>query len=103
MAKLPVDYLLEARLEADSAFDWYRQYSSSIAAQFQRELEHAQSAIQRSPESWANYLHGTRRYLLNRYPYIVVYRVTNEHIEVVAVAHCHRKPGCWADRVMPRN
>jgi toxin ParE1/3/4 len=43
-------------------------------------------------------LHGTRKYLLRRFPYAVIYRVTDEAIEVVAVAHGRRRPGYWKTR-----
>jgi toxin ParE1/3/4 len=101
MAKLPIDYHPEARLEADEAFDWYLERGRTVAERFQRELETAQAAIQKSPAAWAKYIHGTRRYLLRRYPYVVVYRVTEERIAIVAVAHGRRKPGYWADRLKP--
>jgi toxin ParE1/3/4 len=45
------------------------------------------------------YLHGTRAYLLRRFPYIVAYRIAEHRVEVLAVAHGHRKPGYWSDRV----
>ncbi|MBP88756.1 MAG: hypothetical protein CMJ64_18930 [Planctomycetaceae bacterium] len=45
------------------------------------------------------YLHGTRRYLLERFPYFVVYRETEEKLQVIAIAHGKRKPGYWRRRV----
>ena len=99
MAKLPIDYHPEARIEADEAFDWYLDRSCAAAERFQRELETAQTAIQNAPEAWAEYLHGTRHYLLKRYPYVVVYRVTENRIAVIAIAHGRRKPGYWVDRL----
>ena len=99
MAKLPLDYHPEARSEADAAFDYYRERSSRAAEAFYVELERAGTAIRNSPESWAAYLYGTRRYLLEQFPFVVVYRVTEHRIEFVAVAHGHRKPGYWADRL----
>jgi toxin ParE1/3/4 len=99
MDKLPIDYHPEGRLEAEGAFDWYRERSPRAAERFYIELERAHTAIQNSPESWAEYLYGTRRYLLKRYPYIVVYRVAVHRIEVIAVAHGSRQPGYWASRL----
>jgi plasmid stabilization system protein ParE len=99
MAKLPVDYHPAARLEANEAFDWYLDRSLSAAERFQRELERAQIAIQASPEVWGEYLAGTRHFLLKRYPYAVVYRVSEDRIEIVAIAHGRRKPGYWTDRL----
>jgi toxin ParE1/3/4 len=101
MGKLSVAYHPAARLEALDAFDWYRDRSPSAAERFQGELERAQIAVQDSPEKWGAYLAGTRRYLLKPYPYIVVYRQKADRIEIVAIAHSHRKPGYWVDRLQP--
>jgi toxin ParE1/3/4 len=99
MAKLPIDYHPEARSEADAALDFYLERSPSAAESFYRALEESHAAIQDSPESWASYLLGTRRFLLNRFPFLVVYRVTESRIEIIAVAHGHRKPGYWVHRL----
>jgi toxin ParE1/3/4 len=99
MAKLPIDVYPEARLEADAALDHYRERSPRAAEAFFLELQQARTAIQDSPELWATYLHGTRRYLLKRFPFVVVYRVTERRIEVIAVAHGRRKPGYWKVRL----
>jgi toxin ParE1/3/4 len=99
MAKLPIDYHPEARGEADAAFEWYLARNVGAAARFQLQLETAQSNIQNSPNTWASYLYGTRRYTLHRYPFVVVYRKRQGRIEIVAVAHGRRKPGYWVHRL----
>jgi plasmid stabilization system protein ParE len=99
MDKLPIDYHPEARIETEAAFDWYHEKSPRAAERFYVELERAHTAIQNSPKLWAKYMYGTRRYLLERYPYIVVYRVAMHRIEVIAVAHGSRQPGYWANRL----
>ncbi len=66
---------------------------------FQQELQDAGRAIQCAPERWANYLFGTRRYMMKRYPFVLVYRVATERIEIVAVAHAKRNPGYWKERL----
>ena len=45
------------------------------------------------------YLFGTQRYIMKRFPFVVVYRVAADGIEVVAVAHGSRKPGYWKNRL----
>jgi plasmid stabilization system protein ParE len=42
--------------------------------------------------------HGTRRLVLQRFPYNVFYRVGAEAIVIVAVAHQKRRPAYWAAR-----
>jgi plasmid stabilization system protein ParE len=99
MAKHTIELHPEARLEADAAFDWYRERSIRAAETFLHAIEQARMAIQDSPELWADYLHGTRRYLLKRFPFVVVYRIKDGRIQIVAVAHGRRKPGYWKDRL----
>jgi len=40
----------------------------------------------------------TRRILLRRFPYQIVYRLKPDGIVVVAVAHLKRRPGYWKSR-----
>jgi len=99
MGKLPLEFHPEARLEALDAYEWYFERSPQAAEAFQAELEKAGRAIQEAPERYEVYLHGTRRYLMKRYPYLVVFRPTADHIEILAVAHGRRRPGYWKKRL----
>ncbi|MEO8496966.1 MAG: type II toxin-antitoxin system RelE/ParE family toxin [Planctomycetota bacterium] len=89
----------EAIAEARAAREWYAERSTIAANAFMAELDVAIDRICESPERWAADLHGTRRYLMNRFPFVVVYRVTEDKIQVIAVAHGKRKPGYWRHRV----
>ena len=42
--------------------------------------------------------HNTRRLLVSRFPYQIIYRVRPRKIVVVALAHVKRRPGYWKDR-----
>lgn len=99
MANLPLEFHPDARIEVLEAYDWYAERSQDAADAFQEELQEAGRAIQRAPERWATYLFGTRRFLLKRYPFVVVYRVGANRIEIVAVAHGRRTPGYWKERL----
>jgi toxin ParE1/3/4 len=101
MASLPLFVHPDARFDALEAYDWYSQRSQQAAEAFQEELRAAGRAIERSPERWTCYLFGTRRYLMKRFPFVIVYRVGNERIEIIAVAHGRRRPGYWRNRVKP--
>ncbi len=39
-----------------------------------------------------------RRMAARRFPYAVIYRVSREGVEILAVAHQRRGPGYWRDR-----
>ena len=89
----------EAVAEARDAREWYAERSSVAADAFMAELDVAIDRICESPDRWATYLHGTHRYLLKRFPYLVVDRVTEDRLQVIAVAHGKRKPGYWRHRL----
>lgn len=101
MTRLAIELHPEASLEKDLAFDWYAERSQQSASLFYKALEEARSEIQAAPERWAEYLHGTRRYLLKRFPFVIVYRVTALKIDIIAVAHGRQRPGYWVDRLGP--
>lgn len=84
--------------EAQAARAWYEFHSPEAARAFVAELEGAVDRIREGPNRWPTFLHGTRRYLLRRFPYIVVYREASSVIQVVAVAHASRRPGYWKRR-----
>ena len=96
---LEVEYVEQAVAEAVAAAEWYAARSLTAAAGFEAELDAAESAIRELPNAWPPFDHGTRRYLLRRYPFGIVYRVEVSRILIVAVAHGHRRPGYWRDRI----
>jgi plasmid stabilization system protein ParE len=98
MARRPVEFHPEAIAEARAAFEWYRQRSEGTAAFFLTELDHAVEHIAETPGRWPVYLQGTRRFLLRKFPFAIIYREVGETIQLVAVAHGRRKPGYWKDR-----
>ena len=90
-----LEYLEEALEEAEAAARWYAERSVTAAAAFSSELDAAESAIARLPEAWPPFDHGTRRYLLQRFPF----SVEDRRILIVAVAHARRRPGYWQARI----
>jgi plasmid stabilization system protein ParE len=94
-----LEFLDEAIEEAEAAARWYAKRSPTAAAAFADEIDTAIAEIIRLPLAWPAYTHNTRRFLLRRFPYSVVYRVSESTTLVVAVAHGHRRPGYWRDRL----
>jgi len=93
-----LEYLVEALEEAEAAARWYAERSPSAALGFDAELDNAEQAISTQPDAWPSFDHGTRRYLLRRYPFSVVYQTEPDHVVIVAVAHARRRPGYWKAR-----
>ena len=98
MSRLSLDIHPEALAEARAARQWYQSRSAGTANAFLVEPDIGVESIRTAPELYPNYLHGTRCYLLLRFPYLIVYRATPENVHVYAVAHSRRRPGYWKGR-----
>jgi len=95
-----IEFHEEAGTEYDAAFDWYFQRSPDAAVKFDSEVERAIEEILKTPQRWAIGPYGTRRFLLRRFPFILIYRErASGNIQIIAVAHASRKPGFWKKRV----
>jgi plasmid stabilization system protein ParE len=55
--------------------------------------------LRKAPNACSPYLHGTRRILLNRFPYFIVFRERLHDIQIIAIAHAKRRPGYWTKRL----
>ena len=88
-----LEYLQEAVDEGRLRRGGNAERSATAAVEFSNELDAAESAIVRFPQAWPPFDHNTRRYLLRRFPFNVVYRVEPNRILIVAIAHAHRRPG----------
>jgi toxin ParE1/3/4 len=98
MPRFAVEFHPVAADEAEAAERWYRERNETASARFRRELDRAVDLISQRPEAGSPYLTSTRRFLLRRFPFFVVYRLLDERVEIVAVAHARRRPGYWRER-----
>lgn len=88
----------EAIAEARAAREWYQARNAEVAEAFIVELDSAIENIEEAPRQWPPYLTKTRRYLLRRFPFFVVFREANNRVDILAVAHARRRPGYWLGR-----
>ena len=84
--------------EVEAAERWYRERNETAATRFRRELDRAVGLIAERPEAAPPYIGNTRRFLLRRFPFFVVYRVFSQRVQIVAVAHARRRPQYWIQR-----
>jgi len=97
----PATILHEAEVELWEAIAYYEDKAVGLGLDFEAEVDQSAGTIREWPERWPLREDGTRRYLTRRFPFLVVYTYLNEHIWIVAFAHCKRKPGYWANRMQP--
>jgi plasmid stabilization system protein ParE len=78
---------------------WYLERSESVAEKFVAELYHAIDLIVGAPQRWPVDEHGVRKFALSKFPYAVIYKEKPAMIQILAVAHGHRRPGYWKERL----
>ena len=72
---LAIEFHPEAVAEAAAARRWYGERSPKAAVAFLSEFDLACERIAEAPNRYPAYVAGTRRYLMHRFPFHVVYRV----------------------------
>lgn len=97
-----IPFLPAAEAEFLEAVAVYEAARPGLGGEFLAEVERAARRIAFFPLHGSPYLAGTRRIVLRRFPYNVVYWPDPDDLLVVAVAHQHRRPGYWDSRVIER-
>jgi plasmid stabilization system protein ParE len=85
-----------ARAELRAARNWYNERSPLSAFAFAQTVSNAISRIREAPNTFPLADHGTRNFVLQRFPFNIFYRTGETEIVLVAVAHQKRRPGYWS-------
>ena len=83
---------------------WYDERKPGLGTDFWDAVRAALHEIQSDPRRFSPLENvqshrELRRYVLKRFPYLIIYEVVPNDIIVAAVAHTSRKPGYWLDRL----
>jgi toxin ParE1/3/4 len=94
-----VQFHPEARVDLKEGRAFYRHRSPLAAVAFAQQIDAAIARIAEVPSRYPEGEHGTREHVLpSRFPYTIVYRVVENLVVIVAVAHQSREPDYWQHR-----
>lgn len=91
LTEIAKEELAEARAYLDMQ-------QAGLDKRFAREIRDAAAHIRRFPEAFPRERGEVRKYLLNRFPYKLLYALRGGNAIVIAVAHQHRRPDYWTNR-----
>jgi toxin ParE1/3/4 len=100
VAGRPFRFHPRASAELEAAAAWYDERRPGLGAEFIAAVRSKVREVLLAPERWP-LVKGTRRVLVRRFPYAIVYREvpgSGGMVEIVAVAHVRRRPRCWGGR-----
>jgi hypothetical protein len=92
----------EKRFSPEPEFNYAAEYCegchSGLGMEFAEEVYTAITRIIQFPGAWSPISTSTRRCLVHRFPYGVIYQVTSDTVRVIAIADLRRRPGYWKKR-----
>ena len=87
-----------AIIELHEAINYYEECQVGLGLEFVKEIYSTIQRIIHFPEAWSNLSRNTRRCLSNRFPYGVIYQITENEIFIIAVMQQNREPDYWKKR-----
>ena len=87
-----------AEEEFFSAIEYYEDCQLELGLRFSEEIYATIKRVCDYPYAWTPIDLNTKRCLTNKFPFVVLYRIENDHILIMAIMNLHRKPGYWKDR-----
>jgi hypothetical protein len=96
-----ISYIYPAELELDEAIEYYNYFLPGLGSEFYTEVKRSLERIVHFPKAWTRVGLYTRRCLLKRFPYSILYTVDdNNDVLILAIANMHRNPNYYKDRII---
>jgi toxin ParE1/3/4 len=89
----------EAGEEFAESVKYYESKEVGLGARFRDEVVEAVERIVSNPELPRSRPNGYRRVNLRAFPHYIAYVIRDETSWIVAIAHGHRRPEFWIDRI----
>lgn len=94
-----IEFLESAEVELDETVIFYNQQLLGLGDELLSEAVFALERIRKHPNAWQKLSKRTRRCLMHRFPYGIIYQERDDVILIVAVANLHREPTYWQERI----
>jgi len=96
MSEIEIHEDADEELKAAALF--YESRESGLGEDFLQRVSQVFDALINQPFAGQTVVGEIRRRLVRQFPYSIVYRVEDDRIFVLAVAHWRRRPGYWRNR-----
>ena len=96
---MKIRFLDIAQIELNEAIKYFENESPGLGEDFLKEVLKSLDRVGRHPQAWHPYSKRTRRCLLRKFPYGLIYYLKKDEVIVIALACLHRKPEYWQNRI----
>ena len=91
-------FIAPAREELLSSVKYYERIEVNLGLDFLNEVEQTIDLILLYPEHCPQFNGDIRKAVLRRFPFNILYTISDSSIIIIALMHQKRKPGYWKDR-----
>ena len=95
---LPITLHRAVQREIDEAARWYEDQRAGLGRDFLDAIDQVMSDITVNPARFGFAKADVREGAIQRFSYVIYYRVLPDRIRVLAVQHTARDPASWASR-----
>ena len=96
---MQIEFTDPAVIELEDAIQYYELELKGLGRKFLDEVLETTELISLFPQLFSKISAHTRRAILRKFPYNLIYSILNVKIYIIAVAHQNRKPEYWIDRL----
>jgi|APFre7841882724_1041349.scaffolds.fasta_scaffold28544_3 hypothetical protein len=94
-----IEFHPDAELELIEAAARYDQEVPGLGERFAAEVYRAINVLVEYPHLAPSLEGELRAFVLNRFPYTLIYTASPDVLTILVVGHQHRRPGYWRSRV----
>lgn len=96
---MQIEFIEPATIELDDAIEYYDLQLSGLGKRFFIDVSETIELISKFPKLFSQNSAHTRKAVLRKFPYNIIYTILNDKIYIIAVAHQNRAPEYWIDRL----
>ena len=96
---MQIEFIEPASIELDDAIEYYELQLKCLGKIFFEEVLETTELISQFPDLFTRNSQHTRKALLRKFPFSIIYTLYIDKIYIIAVAHQNRQPEYWIDRI----
>ncbi len=89
----------EAEIDFDNSYQYYSEDSLKVADAFFKKINLGLENIRKQPTAYPVVYKSVRKYVVQKFPFVIYYQIEGAVIQVLAIFHTSRSPKIWNARL----
>lgn len=92
---MTINYHPDAIDELINAAKFYESNQVNLGCRFLDAVDISLATIRKNPLLWPSDKLGRRKCIIRKFPYLLIYKLSDKFVYILAVAHTSKKPDYW--------